>query len=550
MIFSKEAQLSASIHELLEVFKSIKDKFFAKLFATFLSAATILVPMTTIVSCVQQPQQFQILDKKEEIDATELEDSFTKPTDPVTPEDSSTKPIEVKQDSNSGSYIATGTGTYHDLLKKTESLRKENKKIDTKAVILTSLKEENSKTSSQISAQNITTKSEDPKPEIIDKIVYDNFFKDFTNLNLNSKNEIKIDLDVSINSKFKSIEDAKEKLAKIKISEKDNNPISYDNSENIKLDSGIKISFSSHIFEVSDTKGITPTLSESSYDNVRYVGIDKLIELVELLNTNNLEKIVQFDDIVVSGIDSNGKDAKDLINTLKKIKVKEKYELNNSENNAPSIKFADSFTNCQGSRPLNSKANGEPMELTYDELNEFSKRSRWRKDKWGKPGGMLFYKLKVTNLNDSNRGDITFENGYGAELEFVGDQTNLTNVPINRLNVQSVKFNGVAPKKMYGTKTKKIIFENATLPDNIELTRKNYPGSADNAFGGASTLIIDKKFDFGNQKKLAYGLPARIKVYKGSQENLNKLKELGWVKDDLQISTLSLLNKVKDKTRE
>ncbi|MGP1520163.1 MAG: hypothetical protein ACTTIZ_01420 [Treponema sp.] len=523
----------------------MKDKFFAKLFATFLSAATILVPMTTIVSCVQQPQQSQI---EKEIDASELEDSFTKPTDPVTPEDPSAKPIEVKQDSNNGSYIATGTGTYQDLLKKTEGLRKENKKINTKAVILTSLREENSKTSSQISTQNITTKSEDPKPEIIDKIIYNNFFKDFTNLNLNSKNEIKIDLDVSINSKFKSIEDAKEKLAKIKIAKKDNNPISYDNSENIKLDSEIKISFSSHIFEVSDTKGITPTLSESSYDNVRYVGIDKLMELVELLNTNNLEKIVQFDDIVVSGSGSS-KDAKDLINTLKKIKIKEKYELNNSENNAPSIKFADSFTNCQGSRPLNSKANGEPMELTYDELNEFSKRSRWRKNKRGKPGGMLFYKLKITNLNDSNRGDVTFENAYGETLEFVGDKTNLTNVSIDSLNVQSIEFNGIAPREMGDSKLSKIVFVNAKLPDNVNHTDRfgrTYP------FDGTYELKIVGNLDMGIQKKYETddeNHKASLKFI-GPADKLAKFKELNWVRKDTKISTLNLLNRVKDKTRE
>ncbi|MGP1416087.1 MAG: hypothetical protein ACTTJ6_09245 [Treponema sp.] len=569
----------------------MKDKFFAKLFATFLSTATILVPMTTIVSCVQQPQQSQI---EEEIDATELEDSFTKrpeKTDEAKVKAAKDKQEEVKQEIASLNFSSSKPETSDDKVKTFDTIKGEltykqlteyekqlkelvetfNKAkkdefsnysekdlnkykeleykiaeiINTKDLIITNISDE--KTSKSLNTKQVT-ENKDPilTTEFINKFFNDGNLSR-TNLNVNLKNgkgenqKVKIDDfgDYKEDTGYNTFNKAANAILKSKFNkyEKEGSIFSNDKVKVENVDIGV--------MEISEIPSVLPSENNlngiGSDSNTNYATIDDLLKVINALkDKEGFNNLFKFTNSVVK---AGNYDAKYLLSRLHEIKRMEEIE-NFDGRDVPAIRFVDSFYNCQ-SRPLRS------TELTHDELNEFSKRSRWREDEDGLPGGMLFYKLKVTNLNDSNRGDVTFENAYGTELEFVGDKTNLTNVPVNSLNVQSVKFNGVVPKKMYGTKTTKIIFENATLPDNIELTRKGYLGfSAKYAFSGASTLIIDGKFDIGNQKKLEYGYPEDIDVYKGTQENLNKLKELGWVKESLQISTQSLLNKVKDEIRE
>ncbi|MGP1440956.1 MAG: hypothetical protein ACTTJ3_09505, partial [Treponema sp.] len=452
----------------------MKDKFFAKLFATFLSAATILVPMTTIVSCVQnQHQQPQLT--SEEIDASELEDSFTKrpkKTDEDKVKAAKDKQEEVKQEIASLNFSSSKPETSDDKVKTFDTIKGEltykqlteyenqlkelveafNKAkkdefsnysekdlnkykeleykiaeiINTKDLVITNIQEEDEKTSKSLNTKQVT-QNKDPilTTEFINKF-FNNGNLSRTNLNVNLKNDkgenqkVKIDdfNDYKEDTGYNTFNKAANAILKSKFNkyEKEGSIFSNDKVKVKNVDIGV--------MKISEIPSVLPSednlIGIGSDDNTNYATIDDLLKVINALkDKEGFNNLFKFTNSVVK---AGNYDAKYLLSRLNEIE-----EVN--ENGVPSIKFTDSFTDCQGGRPLGNKANGEPMELTYGELNEFSKRSRWRKNKKGKPGGMLFHKLKVTNLNDSNRGDVTFENAYGTELEFVGDKTNLTNVP-------------------------------------------------------------------------------------------------------------------------
>ena len=496
--------------------KKLSKNTFAKLFATFLGASTILTPLVTIVSCQpisksptieqQNSNKNQNGNNNQNQGGSNNQNQGGEATDPL-----KNIVVETTGDANNpDKYILSGSFNIDDIKKVEEKINNYGEtpvEITSLNINCFSIKTEGVKTQS-ITSRNATPStisyvSKTITPTILKDVLKLKGIKNNTLLTLNNNSTISIPFESTIEKPF-DISD----LAKFSF------------SEGFKLADGSKI-----ILGSTATKQTSP----SDHDITPY---PKVHELLKLLNNEKLKNNITVKDVYITG---NVKDLLPLLvegpNKIKEVDGGIKF-LNHVEVFCP----GPNVTKYDG-----GKDNNTPLPL--EQFIEFSKRTNEHHDdvidKQTRPldiDNLILKDIDTTTINEEQLQFLHF-NGHLAGGKIIFKDSNLSKMEYRGTTGPSnvIFDNTTLPYTMQSSSMGRLTLKNVTFPKeefkNVGAKIRHLPYFAP----GIGTLTIHGEVKNSPLKDLTQEQIEKLKkdtqkpremprVYKGSQEIYDRLK--------------------------
>ena len=507
--------------------KKLSKNTFAKLFATFLGASTILTPLVTIVSCqpisksptIEQTKKQPNKDNKKPNPGNP--DPKPNPETPETPKPNPGNPdptdplkdiVETTgvDENNQKKYILSGSFNIDDIKKVEEKINNYGEtpvEITSLNINCFSIKPEGVKTQSTTSRNTapptISYVSKTITPTILKDVLKLKGIKDNTILTLNNNGTISIPFESSKTDYFDITDLAK-----------------FSFSKDFKLATGSKI--------VLGSKETVKTTDAANKDITPY---PKVHELLKLLNNEKLKDDISVKDVYITG---NVKDLLPLLvgpNKIKEVDGGIKFlNVNEFLCPGPNVTEYDGGKNNKTPLPVEQliEFHKRTNEMYDDVIEENARSVRWF--------NLVLENVNTTAMNEEQLKFIHFKGDFFSE-NILFKKSNLSKIDLKAVQggTADIFFEEIVlPRNMMKTSLENLTLKNVTFPQE-EFYKTGTFEDLPYAAPGIGTLTIHGEVKNSPLKDLTQEQIEKLKkdtqkpremprVYKGSQEIYDRLK--------------------------